>query len=191
MNLLNNIVRSKGDPTVTRSGPSSLGPADRLARALGWFSIALGLAELLAPAQITRALGMEGKEHLVRGFGAREIGSGILSLSTDRQAGLWSRVAGDSLDIAFLVHGLRASNPKRANVTTALALLAAVTLLDMVGAQRVRTRHRRDRGRTRNYRDRSGFPRGVDAARGGARKSRAPADLRSSRPAEDPVALVP
>ena len=41
---ISNIARSKGDPKVLHSGPSSLGAADRLAKALGWYSIGLGLA---------------------------------------------------------------------------------------------------------------------------------------------------
>ena len=45
---LSDITRSKGDPKVLRTGPSSLGSADRLARGLGWYSIGLGLVELLA-----------------------------------------------------------------------------------------------------------------------------------------------
>ena len=36
------IARSKGDPRVEHKGPSSLTGPDRLARALGWFSIGLG-----------------------------------------------------------------------------------------------------------------------------------------------------
>ena len=59
---ISNIARSKGDPKVIHSGPSSLGTADRMAKALGWFSIGLGLTELIAAERITRALGMEGKE---------------------------------------------------------------------------------------------------------------------------------
>ena len=78
-----NIARSKGDPRVLRSGPSSLGGADRMAKALGWFSIGLGLTELIAAKRITRALGMEGKEILVRAYGVREIGPGLISLSPD------------------------------------------------------------------------------------------------------------
>lgn len=58
MTFFSNIARSEGDPEVLRSGPSSLGRADQLAKALGWFSLGLGLAELLAPRRITRALGM-------------------------------------------------------------------------------------------------------------------------------------
>jgi hypothetical protein len=38
------------------------GPCSRL----GWFSIGLGLAEILAPRALCRALGMEGREALVQ-----------------------------------------------------------------------------------------------------------------------------
>ena len=99
--ITSKIARSEGDPKVVSTGPSSLGAADRLGRALGWFSFGLGIAELLAARRITRALGMGGKEALVRAYGAREIGAGVLCLSIDQQAGLWSRVAGDGVDIAF------------------------------------------------------------------------------------------
>src|SRR5215208_6410625 len=105
MNYLSNLTRPAGDPRVIRSGPSSLSGADRLSRVLGWFSLGLGLAELLAPRRITMALGMQGNETLVRAYGAREIGSGILSLSVDKNTGLWSRVAGDGLDLATLLTG--------------------------------------------------------------------------------------
>src|SRR3954465_2046158 len=135
MTHFSNIARSDGDPKVVRSGPSSLAASDRLAKALGWFSLGLGLTELLAPRRITRALGMEGKETLVRAYGAREIGSGILSLSVDKKLGLWSRVAGDGLDIATVMTALRPDNPKRDNVVVALALLLGITAVDLIDAQ--------------------------------------------------------
>jgi hypothetical protein len=179
MNFISNIARSEGDPKVLRSGPSSLGTADHMARALGWFSIGLGLVQLAAPGRITRALGMEGRESLVRACGVREIGHGILSLSIDKQVGLWSRVAGDGLDFAVMMREMRPDNPKRDNVGVALAMLLGVTLLDVIGAQAVTARHSRHRGRRRHYRDRSGFPQGVQAARGAARDFEVPPELRA------------
>ncbi|GJD90434.1 MULTISPECIES: hypothetical protein [Methylobacterium] len=175
---LSNITRSEGDPKVLRSGPSSRGVPDRLAKGLGWFSLGLGLTELLAPRRITRALGMEGKEALVRVYGAREIGSGILSLSVDKNLGLWSRVAGDGLDIATVMTALRSDNPKRENAVIALALLLGITAIDLIDAQASTARHSRNVGRKRSYRDRSGFPRGVQASRGAARDFKTPPDLR-------------
>src|SRR5690348_6173280 len=97
MNFLANVARSKGDPKIVSSGPSVRTPAERMAQALGWFSIGLGTIELLAPHRLTRALGMRGKESLVRAYGLREILAGVMSLSVDRQIGLQSRIAGDGL----------------------------------------------------------------------------------------------
>ncbi|MCC2689019.1 MAG: hypothetical protein K0S21_1822 [Rhizobiaceae bacterium] len=181
MSYLSTYVRSGSDPKVLRSGRSSLSASDRMARGLGWFSIGIGLLELLQASRITRTLGMEGQEPLVRAFGAREIASGILSLSLEKHAGLWSRVAGDGLDAATLMTALRRQNRKRDNVGLALGMVAGIAVLDMVTAAAVGARHGRRRGHTRNYSDRSGFPHGVAAARGLAREDfETPPDMRSA-----------
>jgi hypothetical protein len=176
---VSNIARSQGDPKVLSTGPGSLDTTDRLARALGWFSIGLGLTELLAPRALTRWLGMEGHETLVRAYGMREIGAGIMTLSPDKGLGLQSRVAGDALDIATLLAGLRADNPKRDNVMIALAMVLGVTLLDIAGAKAVNTSQRRSERPRRTYRDRSGYPQGLERARGAARDFRTPPDMRA------------
>src|SRR3954451_16458358 len=168
---ISNLVRSEGDPKVLRSGPSSLGTADQLAKALGWFSLALGAAEIVAPRRFTRALGMEGSEGLVRAYGFREVAAGLMTLSPDKTTGLWSRVGGDALDIVTLLSGLRHDNPKRANVACALSMVLGVTLLDFVGvAKATAVRHTRSKGQRRLYHDRSGFPKGLQAARQARRK---------------------
>jgi len=179
MTKMSDMARSEGDPKVLRSGPSSLGAPDRLAKALGWFSLGLGVSQLLAAPRYTRALGVEGREWVVRTAGAREIMHGLLSLSPDKKAGLWSRVGGDVFDIASLSAAMR-DNPKRQNVQTALLLVAGITLLDIVGAQAVTARHSRGRGQARDYRDRSGFPQGVARARGAAADFETPPDFRAA-----------
>jgi hypothetical protein len=176
---ISNIARSQGDPKVLSTGPSSLDNTDRLARALGWFSIGLGLTELLAPRALTRWLGMDGHESLVRAYGMREIGAGIMTLSPDKGLGLQSRVAGDALDIATLLAGLRGDNPKRDNVAIALAMVVGVTLLDIAGATGVKKSQSRSDRPARTYRDRSGYPKGLEQARGAARDFRTPTDLRA------------
>ena len=176
---LSNIARSQGDPKVVSSGPGSLDNTDRLARALGWFSIGLGMTELLAPRALTRWLGMEGSEALVRAYGMREIGAGIMTLSPDKGLGLQSRVAGDALDIATLLAAMRGDNPKRDNVAIALAMVVGVTLLDIAGAKAVKTSQSRSARPRRTYRDRSGYPGGLDNARGAARDFRTPPDMRA------------
>lgn len=158
-------------PKVLHSGPSSMSTSDSLARGLGWFSLGLGLAELLAADQIANALGMKGKESLIRAYGAREIGSGVLTLSVDREAGLASRIGGDLLDIATLLPALSDDNPKRGNVSFALAMVMGVTMLDIIATGASTARHSRGFSEPRDYGDRSGFPQGVNAARGVGRSS--------------------
>jgi hypothetical protein len=175
MEKVSNIARSQGDPKVISTGPSSFGASDRMARNLGWFSLGLGAVEILAPGRITRALGMEGQEGLVRAYGFREVASGMLSLSIEKKTGLWSRVAGDGLDIATLMTGLRDDNPKKGNVAMALMMVGGITLLDIAAAKEVSARHASPRGRRRMYHDRTGYPKGVAGSRGiAARNKRVP-----------------
>jgi len=175
MEKISNISRSPGDPKVVSTGPSSFGTSDRMARNLGWFSLGLGALEILAPERITPALGMEGKESLVRSYGFREIAAGMLSLSIEKRTGLWSRVAGDGIDIATLLAALRDDNPKKDNVAMALMMVGGITLLDIAAAQGVTVRHAPQQGRRRMYHDRTGFPKGVAASRGiAARKKSVP-----------------
>lgn len=171
MFYLSNYIRSKGDPKVIASGPSSLTSADRLARGLGWFSIALGSLELLAPHRVTRTLGMEGREGLVRAYGVRELLAGVMTLSVEKRAGLWSRVAGDGLDIATLVSELRPSNRRAGNVLLALLMVGGITALDYAAAQDVAARHDPRRGRKRDYSGRTGFPKGLQAAKAAAKEA--------------------
>jgi hypothetical protein len=169
MMYLSNIVRPKSDPKVVRTGASSLDFSDRLARTLGWLSLGLGLVELLAPRRVTRSLGLQGREGLVRAYGAREIGAGLVSLSVDKKAGLWSRVAGDGLDIVTLLPALRDDNPKRNNVVLALTAVVGIALVDLIAANASMLRHKENSGQRRLYRDRSGFPQGLNVARDNAR----------------------
>lgn len=167
---LTGIARSPGDPRIERNGPSSMRGPDRLARALGWFSIGLGVAELVAPGKIARSLGLEGKEGLIRGYGARELASAVPTLSIDKPVGLAARIGGDALDLATLATALHGDNPKRRNAAVATALVVGITLLDIVAFNGVKAAHRREPDGDRDYSDRSGWPRGLQASRGLARK---------------------
>jgi len=186
------IARSEGDPRVERKGPSSLTGPDRLARALGWFSIGLGIAELVAPGRIARTLGLEGKEGLIRAYGAREIASAVPTLSVDKQVGLAARIGGDMLDLGTLALALRPDNPKRDNAAIATALVVGITLLDLLAYSGTKAVHSREPGSGRDYSDRSGLPRGPQASRGLARRDfDTPADYRAEGRVADAVpALV-
>jgi len=157
--------------------------AHSMARGLGWFSIGLGLAEVLAPRTLTRALGMEGSEQIMQAYGLREIATGIGILSSDQPAPwIWGRVGGDALDMITLVTGLREDNPRSENVCLALAAVAGVTALDFVCGSSL-ARHSRPKLRPRrpapDYSHRSGFPRGLDQSRAAARDFEIPGDMRT------------
>lgn len=173
---LSRIARAPGDPRVIWSGPSAVPAADRLAKGLGWFGIGLGLVQLLAPRRVTRALGMRGQEGLVRACGAREVASGMVSLSIDRQVGAAGRVAGDAMDVALLMRAMHWRNPRRGNVAVALVAVLGITLLDIAATSGLALRHRRGGSGAHDYSGRSGFPKGVAAARGAARRQAATMD---------------
>jgi len=146
------------------------GSADAMARGLGWFSLALGAAELAAPHAIARALGMRGRERLLQAYGAREIATGIGILGSDRpRPWVWGRVAGDALDIATLSAGMGRDNPRRANVGMALGTVAAVTVLDVMCARQLGAEE--EPRVVYDYSDRSGFPDVPERMRGIARDS--------------------
>jgi hypothetical protein len=105
--------------------------ADRLAQGLGWFSFGLGMAELVAPGRLTRAFGLEGKENLLRAYGGREMAAGVGALSARADVGMWSRVAGDIVDLGTLAIGMKnASEAQRRNAAIAIAAVAGITILD-------------------------------------------------------------
>lgn len=179
LSQIDNISRSPGDPKVIETGPSSLKPADRFGRALGWFSLGLGLTELFAPKVLTRWLGVEGKEGLVRAYGAREIASGVMCLSVNNDYGAWSRVAGDVLDLASLAAAYHDDNPKKANVGIAIAAVTGIAVVDAIAGQSIRSLHNRKGEPVRDYSDRSGFPKGIGYSRGKASQG-APQDYRAT-----------
>ena len=75
---------------------------------------------------------------------------------------------------------MRRDNPKRDNVATALAVVLAITVLDVVAAQAHTARHSRRKTELRDYSDRSGFPQGLERARDAARNVELRADRRPS-----------
>jgi hypothetical protein len=179
LSQLSNISRSAGDPKVLETGPSSLKPADRFGRALGWFSIGLGLTELLAPSKLTKALGAEGKENFVRAMGARELAHGVLCLSVNNDYGAWTRVGGDALDLAALASIYRDDNPKKGNVAMAMAAVIGCAIADLAAAQSIRNLHNRKGEPVRDYSDRSGFPKGASYSHGKA-SGAVPLDYRAT-----------
>lgn len=117
---------------------------DRLANFLGWFSIGLGAAEVLIPGTMARVVGIDDDDEnrrLLRGLGLRELTSGIGILSQERRAEwLWSRVAGDAMDLAFLGKALGNGGNERARTAAATAAVLGVAALDVAAARQARER---------------------------------------------------
>jgi hypothetical protein len=109
--------------------------------ALGWFSIALGVAELMAPRQMARLIGVtpNGRTRsILRAYGAREIATGIGILAQPTEAKwLWSRVSGDAIDLATLGQASRDDRTDPARLSLATAAVLGVTALDVVAARTV------------------------------------------------------
>ena len=111
----------------------------KLANGLGWFSIGLGLAELLAPRAIASISGVpKGRTGLIRLYGLREIASGIAIFSQQNPAGgVWSRVAGDALDLASLGAAAKSPDSNKGRLAFATANVLAVTALDVICANQL------------------------------------------------------
>jgi uncharacterized membrane protein len=111
---------------------------ERLARALGWFSIGLGLAEIAAPGKLAELIGVENKPGIFRLMGLREISSGVTILTQSWPSeGLWSRVAGDVLDLGLLSSQLGRENPQREKTLAATLAVLGVTALDVYTSRRL------------------------------------------------------
>ncbi|MGH1570347.1 cyclase dehydrase [Methylobacterium sp. P31] len=128
---------------------------------------------------LCRALGLDGREALVRSYGVREVATGVaILMSHDPTPWILGRVGGDALDLATLVTGFEGGNPRKANLAAATAAVAGVTLLDVVCAQGLAAEKRLAPPGKFNYANRSGFPRPARAMRGAASDFEVPADFR-------------
>lgn len=106
-----------------------------LARALGWFGIVLGAAEVLLPRFTASLMGADRGRALLPALGAREIASGVGILAAARPtAGLWARVLGDAIDLGVLGKAYGETRRKRARVLGWILAVAVITALDILAA---------------------------------------------------------
>jgi len=155
----------------SEEGHDNVPTPQRVARGLGWFSIALGFAEVIAPRTALRMAGVSGEPGLVRLYGLREIvcGTGIL-LSSRPAPFLWGRVAGDGLDIASLAAGARKRDAGRTvgNILTLAGITAVDVYAAAANAREGSPPSRSGNKPRRDYSTRRGFPRAPDEMRGAA-----------------------
>jgi uncharacterized membrane protein len=120
-----------------QANPNVLGmDRGKVTQFLGWFSVGLGLAELIVPRTVAKLAGTRNHSKLIRSYGIRELGAGIGLLSR-RKPGvfLWSRVAGDAVDITSLAGVLASRRSNRGAAIGSLAAVAGITALDVLTAQ--------------------------------------------------------
>jgi hypothetical protein len=97
-------------------------PGDRLANALGWFSLGLGALETAAPGAM----------------GIREITAGIGILTKEQPSRwMWARVVGDVMDLGMLGAAVPTSQ-RRDRVAFSAALVGGILALDVVCARQLR-----------------------------------------------------
>ncbi|HEX8247120.1 MAG TPA: hypothetical protein VF599_02965 [Pyrinomonadaceae bacterium] len=109
----------------------------KLAKGLGYFSIGLGLMELLMPAQVGEMIGVSNRYRaFLPVLGLREIAHGVAILSQQKPTeGVWSRVAGDAVDLAFLAAAFAGEENNKNRLAGATIAVLGVTALDVMCAQ--------------------------------------------------------
>ncbi|MFN2480596.1 MAG: SRPBCC family protein [Pyrinomonadaceae bacterium] len=139
------LPRSRGaNEGAARRVRSAEGNGEALARGLGWFSIGLGLAEVAAPRAIAKIVGVRGGDDnnlLIRALGLREMAHGVAILTRRRPAAaVWSRVAGDAIDLACLGAAYASPDSDKRRVTFATVNVLAVAALDVLCARQLSAR---------------------------------------------------
>jgi hypothetical protein len=136
-------ARTSPSPAVRGRAPGSVAwtgseEGKGLATFLGWFSVGLGTAQLLAPRALARLVGARGSgtsSAIMRAAGLRELGTGlgILANPTSKE---WvgTRVAGDMLDLALLGATLATARRKDRTLLATAAVLG-VTALDVMATE--------------------------------------------------------
>jgi hypothetical protein len=152
---------------------SQRGQADtatyRLAQGLGIFSIFLGIIEVVCGRWLSRSLGLDGRESVVRLYGGREILTGIAILvSKDPTPWIWGRVAGDALDIGTLAYGYTRDSDDVTGIVPALVAVAGATAADVYCAAKLSSESKVPLAPLKDYSDRSGFPNGRPQTQGAA-----------------------
>jgi len=114
---------------------------ERVANGLGWFSIGLGLAQILSPGGVARLIGVPDDSRnrsLMRAIGVREIATGVGILAKPRPAG-WvrARVGGDMMDLTLLGAALRSDDSQKSRVAMATAAVLGVAALDVMCSGRL------------------------------------------------------
>ena len=109
----------------------------KFAKGLGYFSIGLGVMELLMPARVGEMMGVSPRfRTLLPVLGLREIAHGAVILSQQKPtSGVWSRVGGDAIDLAYLGAAFAGKENNKNRLVGATMAIAGVMVLDVMCAK--------------------------------------------------------
>ena len=133
-------------PARRRDDPGRTEGIDALTRGLGWFSLALGAAEVVAPGAVGKLVGLRTVRDpaVIRVLGLREMAAGLGILTSSRPAPwVWARVGGDVMDLALLAAAGR-GDVNRGRLIGSVLAVAGVTALDAYGAGQFQSLSRAD-----------------------------------------------
>ena len=109
-----------------------------LVKALAYFSIGIGVVAVVAPKSLSRMIGLKGSTRILQAVGAREIASGVGILGGGHPKDwMWSRVAGDVMDLSLLGTAMLGRSTTKSRVLAASALVAGVTAVDLFASQQL------------------------------------------------------
>ncbi len=121
-----------------------------LARGLGVVSAALGVPMVTSPRTVARLAGLdtiEAAPHVIQAVGVRELLHATTLLAGPPRS-VWTRVAGDAVDLVLLARAVTSRTGERqTRVSAATAAVAGLAAVDTVAA--IRSRHARQHGRGR------------------------------------------
>ncbi|HSA58045.1 MAG TPA: SRPBCC family protein [Gemmatimonadaceae bacterium] len=132
-----------------------------LAAGLGWFSLALGIAQIAAPGGMARMIGVRNtgrSRAIMRAIGVRELAAGVGLLSQARTSD-WAlaRAAGDVMDLTLLGSALGNEGGRRRRTAAATAAVLGVAALDLFAGKQL--------GREEATTGRRARPRGIRVQR--------------------------
>ena len=136
--------------------------AAKLAKGIGLFSIGLGLAEMLMPAQVGAAAGLgPDMKKFLPALGAREVAHGIgIMMSAKPTTAVMTRIGGDAIDLAYLAAASARSDTNRRRLLGATIAVLGVTALDIYCTQKLSSKQWSERDGNPNAPTNVGQPSG-------------------------------
>jgi uncharacterized membrane protein len=114
------------------------GTASKLAGALGWMSIGLGVTQMVAPRIIASLAGVPRRKSESRLMGIRKIATGMGMLAQPQHAlGLWTRVGTNLMELARLRKEARRRDARRVRVAATMAAVAGATVVSAICAKKL------------------------------------------------------